>query len=84
MIYHLSFSDSLSMIFSRPIHVTANGNISVFLWLILRSLNHFEFILVCGVRECSTFIDLHEAVQLSHHHLLKTLSFLHCIFLILS
>ena len=30
------------------------------LWcLILRSLSHFEFIFVYGVRECSNFIDLH-------------------------
>ena len=48
--------------------------------LIFRSLNDFEFIFVYGLRECSNFIDLHEAVQLSQHHLLKN-SFLHCIFL---
>ena len=53
------------------------------LWchLRFRSLNHFEFIFVYGVRECSNFIVLHVAVQLSQHHLLKRLSFLHCIFL---
>ena len=34
-----------------------------------------------GVRECSNFILLHVAVQFSQHHLLKRLSFLHCIFL---
>ena len=49
--------------------------------LIFKSLRHFEFIFVYGVRECSNFIDLHMAVQLSLHHLLKKLSFLHCIFL---
>ena len=49
--------------------------------LIFRSLNHFEFIFVCGVRECSNFIDLRVAVQLSQQHLLKRLSFLCCIFL---
>ena len=49
--------------------------------LILESLSHFEFIFVCGVRVCSNFIDLHVAVQLSHHHLLKRLSSFHCIFL---
>ena len=27
-----------------------------------RYLNHFEFIFVYGMRECSNFIDLHEAV----------------------
>ena len=49
--------------------------------LIFRSLIHFEFIFVSGVRECSNFILLHVAVQFSQHHLLKRLSFLHCIFL---
>ena len=47
----------------------------------LRSLIHFEFIFVCDVKKCSNFIPLHIAVQFSQHHLLKRLSFLHCIFL---
>ena len=53
------------------------------LWcrLIFKYLNHFEFIFVHGVREYSNFIDLHVAMQHSQHHLLKGLSFLHCIFL---
>ena len=50
--------------------------------LTFKSLNHFEFIFVNGVREGSNFIDLCVAVQLSQHHLLKRLSFLHCIFLL--
>ena len=49
--------------------------------LIFRSLSHFEFIFVYGVRECSNLIDLHVAVQLSQHPLLKRLSFSHCTFL---
>ena len=49
--------------------------------LTFRSLIHFQFIFVCGVRECSNFILLHVAVQFSQHHLLKRLSFLHYIFL---
>ena len=48
--------------------------------LTFRSLIHFEFIFVYGVRKCS-FILLHMAVQFSQHHLLKRLSFPHCIFL---
>ena len=36
--------------------------------LIFRTLNHFEFIFVYGVGECSNFIDLHVAVQFSQHH----------------
>ena len=46
-----------------------------------RSLIHFEFIFVYGVRECSNFILLHVAVQFSQHDLLKRLSFFNCIFL---
>ena len=49
--------------------------------LMFRSLIHFEFIFVYGVRKCSSFIVLHVVDQFSHHHLLKRLSFLHSIFL---
>ena len=45
------------------------------------SLNHFEFIVVYGMREYSNFIDLYMVVQLSQHHWLKRLFFLHCMFL---
>ena len=48
--------------------------------LTFRSLIHFEFIFVYGVRDCSSLIFLHVAVQFSQHHLLKRLSFLHCVF----
>ena len=48
--------------------------------LTFRSLIHFELIIVYGVRKCSNYILLHVAVQFSHH-LLKRLSFLHCILL---
>ena len=48
--------------------------------LMFRSLSHFEFILVYGVRVCSNFTDLPAAVQLSQYPLLKRL-FPHCIFL---
>ena len=46
-----------------------------------KSLSHFEFVFVHGVRVCSNFIDLHAAVQFSQHHLLKGLSYSHYIFL---
>ena len=49
--------------------------------LTFRSLIHFEFIFVCGVRKCSSFILLQVVDQFSQHHLLKSFSFLHCIFL---
>ena len=49
--------------------------------LAFRSLIHFEFIFVCGVRKCSNFILLYVAVQFSQHRLLKRLSLPHCVFL---
>ena len=49
--------------------------------LTFRSLIHFEFIFVYGVRKCSSFILLQVVDQFSRHHLLKRLSFLHFIFL---
>ena len=49
--------------------------------LMFRSLIYFEFIFVYGVRKCSSFILLQVVDQFSQHHLLKRLSFLHCIFL---
>ena len=49
--------------------------------LMFRSLIHFEFNFVYGVRKCSSFILLQVVDQFSQHHLLKRLSFLHCIFL---
>ena len=42
-----------------------------------RSLIQFVY----GVRQCSSFIFLHVIDQFSQHHLLKRLSFLHCVFL---
>ena len=50
-----------------------------FYGIIFKFLSHFEFIFVYGMSLCSRFIDLHEALQLSMHHLLKRLSFLCCI-----
>ena len=49
--------------------------------LTFRSLIHFEFIFVYGVRECCDLIILNVAIQISQHCLLKRLSFLHCVFL---
>ena len=53
--------------------------------LTFRSLIHFEFIFVCGIRKCSNLLLLfflsHVAVQFSQHYSLKRLSFLSCIFL---
>ena len=43
--------------------------------LMLKSLSHFEFIFVHGVKVCSNFNDLHMTIQLSQQHLLKGLFF---------
>ena len=43
--------------------------------LTFKSLSHFEFIFLHSVRMCSSFIDLHVAVQFPQHHLLKRLVF---------
>ena len=49
--------------------------------LTFRSLIHFKFIFVYGIRKCSNFILLHVAVRFPQHHLLKGLSLSHCLFL---
>ena len=49
--------------------------------LTFKSLIHFEFIFVYGVRKFSNFNLLHVAVQYSQHHLLKRQSLPHCMFL---
>ena len=46
-----------------------------------RSLIHFEFTFVYGVRKCSNFTLLHVAVQLFPSPLTEEAVFLHCIFL---
>ena len=51
--------------------------------LTFRCLFYFDLIFVYGVGKCSSFILLQVADQFSQHHLLKRLSFLHCIFLTL-
>ena len=65
-------SSSVLPIFSKSFIVSG---------LTFRSLIHFEFIFVYGIRKCSNFLLLHVAVQFSQHHLLKRLSLPHCIFL---
>ena len=50
--------------------------------LTFRSLTHFEFTFVYGVREYSNLILSHVAVKFSKHNLLKRLAFLLCMFLL--
>ena len=61
-----------------PVLSTRNFIVSC---LIFKSLRHFEFIFVDGVRVCSNFIDLHVAIQLFQNNLIKRLSFPYCIVL---
>ena len=63
----------LPMFFSTRVTVTG---------LTIRSSIHFVVILVYDIREYSNFILLHVDVQFSQHNLLKSLSFLHCTFLL--
>ena len=49
------------------------SRIFMVLSLIFKSLIHFEFILVCGIRKWSSFIFVHISVQFSQHHLLNKL-----------
>ena len=44
--------------------------------LTFRSLIHFEFIFVYGIRKCNSFILLQVVDQFSQYHFLKRLSFL--------
>ena len=49
--------------------------------LTFMSLIHYESVFVFGIRKCSNSILLPVAVQFSQCHVLKRLSFLHCIVL---
>uniref|UniRef100_A0A8D1JRV0 Uncharacterized protein n=1 Tax=Sus scrofa TaxID=9823 RepID=A0A8D1JRV0_PIG len=73
-------SEKMSFMLETVWHMFCSKNFIVS-GLKSRSLTHFEFIFVYGVRECSNFILFHVAVQFSQHHFLNKLSFLHCIFL---
>ena len=50
--------------------------------LTIKSLIHFEFIPVYGVRKWSSFIFLLVSVQFSQNHLLNKLSLAHCMCLL--
>lgn len=48
----------------------------------LKSLIHFELILMYGVREWSNITLLHVRIPFSLYHFLKRLSFSHCLYLV--
>ena len=65
---------------SKSVLPTFSSRSFIVFGLTFRSLIHFEFIFVCGIRKFSNFFLLQVTVQFSQHHLLDRLSFLHCIF----
>src|SRR3712207_5198509 len=68
----------LLILMSKSVLPTFSSRSLMVSGLTFRSLIHFEFILVNGEKEWSIFILLHVAFQFSQYHLLKRLSFLHC------
>ena len=70
------------MIYVRECFAYVSSKNFIVSGLKFRSLIHFEFLFVYGVRKCSSFILLQVVDQFSQHHLLKRLSFLHCIVLL--
>ena len=69
--------EDLAVVYVIECSVYVFSKMSIVSGLTFRSLVHFEFIFVYGVRKCSNFILLHVVVQFSQHHLLKRLSLLH-------
>ena len=76
-------AEDLAVIYVRECLPMFSSRSFIVSCLTFRSFIHFEFIFVYGVRKCSSFILLQVVDQFSQHHLLKRLSFLHCIFLLL-
>ena len=64
-----------------PMFSSRSFMVSLYIYIIFKSLSYYEFIFVYAVRLCSSFIDLHLSLQLFQHHLLKRLSFPRCVFL---
>ena len=55
-----------------------SSRIFMVLGLMFKSLIHFEFIPVCGIKWWSSFIFLHVSDQFSQYHLLNKPSLAHC------
>ena len=73
--------EDLAVIYVKEVLPMFSSKIFIFSGLIYRSLIHFEFIFMYGVRKCFNFFLLHVEVQFSQNNLLKRLSFLHYVFL---
>ena len=75
------FNKILLQTMSEILLPMCSSRIFMVLGLTLKSLIHFEFIPVCGIRRWSSLIFLHVSVQFSQHHLLNKLSFLKILFI---
>ena len=74
------FYENIAVIYVRECFAIFSSS-SVMSCLIFKTLSHFQFAFVYGVRVYTNFINLHVTFQLSQHHLWMRLSFLHCVFL---
>jgi hypothetical protein len=63
-----------------PIFSSINFSVPGFMW---SSLNHLDLGFLQGDKNLSIHILLHDNCQLCQHHLLKMLSFFHCMVLVL-
>ena len=75
LLKRLSFSP---LYIFAPLSKVSKG-VWIYLWTSCLVPMAYISIFVCGVRECSSFMLLQVINQSSQHHLLKRLSFLHCI-----
>ena len=55
--------ENITMIYVRECFAYISSMSFMVSWLIFKSLRHFEFIFLYGIRECSNFIDLHAAAS---------------------
>ena len=84
------FAFALGVICKRPWSNPRSGKLTpVFsfkgfiVWtLTFRTLVHFEWVFVCGMKQGSSFILLHVNISFSQHHLLKRLFFPYWIVLV--
>ena len=72
--------ENIAVIYVRECFAIFSSS-SVMSCLIFKTLSHFQFTFMYGVRVYSNFINLHVTFQLSQHHLWMRLSFVHCVFL---